>query len=121
MVSVGRMPASRASGARASKAARAPSDEVPWLRSLKVSLVGALIAAGLIEGQDLVIDCSDAFETRYAVNAAWLKAAAASTASSSTPWLGALVDSWLARHQRSRALPRDWSSSIKPCRASWRR
>ena len=27
-------------------------------------------ATGLIEGQDLVIDCSDSFETRYAVNAA---------------------------------------------------
>jgi molybdopterin/thiamine biosynthesis adenylyltransferase len=27
-------------------------------------------AAGLIEGSDLVVDCSDSFETRYAVNAA---------------------------------------------------
>lgn len=27
-------------------------------------------AAGLVEGQDLVIDCSDSFETRYAVNRA---------------------------------------------------
>ncbi len=27
-------------------------------------------AAGLIEGADLVVDCSDSFETRYAVNAA---------------------------------------------------
>jgi molybdopterin/thiamine biosynthesis adenylyltransferase len=27
-------------------------------------------AAALIEGQDLVVDCSDSFETRYAVNAA---------------------------------------------------
>jgi molybdopterin/thiamine biosynthesis adenylyltransferase len=27
-------------------------------------------APGLVEGQDLVIDCSDSFETRYAVNAA---------------------------------------------------
>ena len=27
-------------------------------------------AAGLIEGQDLVVDCSDSFATRYAVNAA---------------------------------------------------
>jgi molybdopterin/thiamine biosynthesis adenylyltransferase len=27
-------------------------------------------AAGLVEGQDLVIDCSDSFETRYAVNKA---------------------------------------------------
>jgi|tagenome__1003787_1003787.scaffolds.fasta_scaffold20823643_2 molybdopterin/thiamine biosynthesis adenylyltransferase len=27
-------------------------------------------AAGLVEGQDLVIDCSDSFATRYAVNAA---------------------------------------------------
>ena len=27
-------------------------------------------AAGLVEGQDLVVDCSDSFETRYAVNAA---------------------------------------------------
>jgi len=27
-------------------------------------------AAGLVEGQDLVIDCSDSFQTRYAVNAA---------------------------------------------------
>jgi molybdopterin/thiamine biosynthesis adenylyltransferase len=27
-------------------------------------------AAALLEGQDLVVDCSDAFETRYAVNAA---------------------------------------------------
>jgi molybdopterin/thiamine biosynthesis adenylyltransferase len=32
--------------------------------------VDAANAAGLIEGQDLVIDCSDSFETRYAVNAA---------------------------------------------------
>jgi adenylyltransferase/sulfurtransferase len=27
-------------------------------------------AAGLLEGHDLVVDCSDSFETRYAVNAA---------------------------------------------------
>jgi molybdopterin-synthase adenylyltransferase len=27
-------------------------------------------AAGLVEGSDLVVDCSDSFETRYAVNAA---------------------------------------------------
>src|SRR4051794_6296590 len=27
-------------------------------------------ATGLVEGQDLVVDCSDSFETRYAVNAA---------------------------------------------------
>jgi molybdopterin/thiamine biosynthesis adenylyltransferase len=27
-------------------------------------------AAGLVEGQDLVVDCSDSFATRYAVNAA---------------------------------------------------
>src|SRR4051794_38293745 len=27
-------------------------------------------AVGLVEGQDLVVDCSDSFETRYAVNAA---------------------------------------------------
>ena len=27
-------------------------------------------AAGLVEGNDLVVDCSDSFETRYAVNAA---------------------------------------------------
>src|SRR3954469_6868129 len=27
-------------------------------------------APGLVEGQDLVVDCSDGFETRYAVNAA---------------------------------------------------
>ena len=27
-------------------------------------------AAWLIEGADLVVDCSDSFETRYAVNAA---------------------------------------------------
>jgi molybdopterin-synthase adenylyltransferase len=27
-------------------------------------------AAGLVEGQDLVVDCSDSFETRYGVNAA---------------------------------------------------
>jgi molybdopterin/thiamine biosynthesis adenylyltransferase len=32
--------------------------------------VDASNAAGLVEGQDLVIDCSDSFETRYAVNAA---------------------------------------------------
>ena len=32
--------------------------------------VDATNAPGLIEGQDLVIDCSDSFETRYAVNAA---------------------------------------------------
>jgi molybdopterin/thiamine biosynthesis adenylyltransferase len=32
--------------------------------------VDASNAAGLIESQDLVIDCSDSFETRYAVNAA---------------------------------------------------
>jgi molybdopterin/thiamine biosynthesis adenylyltransferase len=32
--------------------------------------VDAANAAGLIEGQDLVIDCSDSFETRYAVNKA---------------------------------------------------
>jgi molybdopterin/thiamine biosynthesis adenylyltransferase len=30
--------------------------------------------AGLVEGQDLVIDCSDSFETRYAVNAACCEA-----------------------------------------------
>jgi molybdopterin/thiamine biosynthesis adenylyltransferase len=30
----------------------------------------ATTAAGLVEGQDLVVDCSDSFETRYAVNAA---------------------------------------------------
>ena len=28
------------------------------------------VAAALVEGQDLVVDCSDAFATRYAVNAA---------------------------------------------------
>jgi molybdopterin/thiamine biosynthesis adenylyltransferase len=27
-------------------------------------------AAGLVEGQDLIVDCSDSFATRYAVNAA---------------------------------------------------
>ena len=27
-------------------------------------------ASGLVEGADLVVDCSDSFETRYAVNAA---------------------------------------------------
>ena len=32
--------------------------------------VDAASAPGLVEGQDLVIDCSDSFETRYAVNAA---------------------------------------------------
>ena len=32
--------------------------------------VDASNAPGLIEGQDVVIDCSDSFETRYAVNAA---------------------------------------------------
>ena len=32
--------------------------------------VDAENAAGLIEGQDLVVDCSDSFATRYAVNAA---------------------------------------------------
>ena len=26
--------------------------------------------AGLVEGQDLVIDCTDSFATRYAINAA---------------------------------------------------
>jgi molybdopterin/thiamine biosynthesis adenylyltransferase len=31
-------------------------------------------AAGLIEGADLVVDCSDSFETRYAVNAACCEA-----------------------------------------------
>ena len=31
-------------------------------------------AGGLVEGQDLVIDCSDSFETRYAVNAACCEA-----------------------------------------------
>jgi molybdopterin/thiamine biosynthesis adenylyltransferase len=30
----------------------------------------AVNAAALVEGQDLVVDCSDSFETRYAVNAA---------------------------------------------------
>ena len=33
-------------------------------------------AAGLVDGQDLVIDCSDSFETRYAVNARVLRRAA---------------------------------------------
>ncbi len=32
--------------------------------------VDATNAAGLVEGQDLVVDCSDSFATRYAVNAA---------------------------------------------------
>ena len=32
--------------------------------------VDATNARGLVEGQDLVVDCSDSFETRYAVNAA---------------------------------------------------
>src|SRR4051794_9280017 len=31
-------------------------------------------AAGLVEGQDVVIDCSDSFATRYAVNAACCEA-----------------------------------------------
>jgi molybdopterin/thiamine biosynthesis adenylyltransferase len=31
-------------------------------------------AAGLVEGQDLVVDCSDSFATRYAVNAACCEA-----------------------------------------------
>ena len=36
--------------------------------------VDATNAPGLVEGQDLVIDCSDSFETRYAVNAACCEA-----------------------------------------------
>ena len=36
--------------------------------------VDATNAPGLIEGQDLVIDCSDSFETRYAVNKACCEA-----------------------------------------------
>ena len=36
--------------------------------------VDATNARGLIEGQDLVIDCSDSFETRYAVNKACCEA-----------------------------------------------
>ena len=36
--------------------------------------VDATNAAGLVEGQDLVIDCTDTFATRYAVNAACCEA-----------------------------------------------
>jgi molybdopterin/thiamine biosynthesis adenylyltransferase len=36
--------------------------------------VDATNAPGLVEGQDLVVDCSDSFETRYAVNAACCEA-----------------------------------------------
>ena len=36
--------------------------------------VDAVSAPGLVEGQDLVIDCSDSFATRYAVNAACCEA-----------------------------------------------
>ena len=43
--------------------------------------------AGLIEGQDLVIDCSDTFATRYAVNRP--AATPASTSSRAARWGGA--------------------------------
>ena len=45
-------------------------------------------AAGLVEGQDLVIDCSDSFATRYAVNAGLLRRRAW-TSSRAARWAGA--------------------------------
>ena len=50
--------------------------------------VDAANAPGLVEGQDLVIDCSDSFATRYAVNAACCDGRR-STSSRAAWWAGA--------------------------------
>ena len=48
-------------------------------------------AAGLIEGQDLVIDCSDSFETRYAVNAACCAAGIDLVEGGAVGWTGLVM------------------------------
>jgi molybdopterin/thiamine biosynthesis adenylyltransferase len=48
-------------------------------------------AAGLIEGQDLVIDCSDSFETRYAVNAACCAAGIDLVEAGAVGWTGLVM------------------------------
>jgi molybdopterin/thiamine biosynthesis adenylyltransferase len=48
-------------------------------------------AAGLIEGQDLVIDCSDSFATRYAVNAACCAAGIDLVEGGAVGWTGLVM------------------------------
>jgi molybdopterin/thiamine biosynthesis adenylyltransferase len=53
--------------------------------------VDATNAAGLVEGQDLVIDCSDSFETRYAVNKACCDAAIDLVEGGAVGWSGLVM------------------------------
>jgi molybdopterin/thiamine biosynthesis adenylyltransferase len=48
-------------------------------------------AVGLIEGQDLVIDCSDTFETRYAVNRACCEAGVDLIEGGAVGWTGLVM------------------------------
>jgi molybdopterin-synthase adenylyltransferase len=48
-------------------------------------------AGGLIEGHDLVVDCSDSFETRYAVNAACCTAGVALVEGGVVAWGGLVM------------------------------
>src|SRR4051794_595189 len=48
-------------------------------------------AAGLIEGQDLVVDCSDSFATRYAVNAACCASAVDLVEGGAVGWHGMVM------------------------------
>ena len=56
-------------------------------------------AAGLVEGQDLVIDCTDSFATRYAINAACCAAGIDLVEGGATGWSG-LVMTILPARQR---------------------
>ncbi|MDA0180916.1 HesA/MoeB/ThiF family protein [Solirubrobacter phytolaccae] len=48
-------------------------------------------AAGLVEGQDLVIDCSDSFATRYAVNKACCEARVDLIEGGAVGWIGLVM------------------------------
>jgi molybdopterin/thiamine biosynthesis adenylyltransferase len=48
-------------------------------------------AAGLVEGQDLVVDCSDSFATRYAVNAACCAAGIGLVEAGVVGWAGLVM------------------------------
>jgi molybdopterin/thiamine biosynthesis adenylyltransferase len=53
--------------------------------------VDAANARGLVEGQDLVVDCSDSFATRYAVNAACCEAGIDLVEGGVTGWSGLVM------------------------------
>jgi molybdopterin/thiamine biosynthesis adenylyltransferase len=53
--------------------------------------VDASNAVGLIEGQDLVVDCSDSFETRYAINKACCEAGIDLVEGGAVGWSGLVM------------------------------